>query len=235
MNKICEKIVAVVMTICLAVALTACAASPAGEPENPAATEPVETDNPTPSADEPASPEQENPYAETIQTYADALRDGWTPEQFMEAGLSYLCGIAETRQGMGYEITDVNGDGVDELLIANATVIYDLYTLVDDTPTLVLSGAERNAYMLCSGDILRNDGSNSAAFSFTAFYSLDGAGLRAEKVVICDAEADSENPWFVSEKEIDSASGTHISESEAQAILDSYPVVTPELTRFEIA
>ncbi|MBQ3255985.1 MAG: hypothetical protein IJA67_01025 [Oscillospiraceae bacterium] len=75
---------------------------------------------------------------------------------------------------IGYVFTDLNGDGVDELLVGvfdtmdGAYVkneLYAGYTLVGDAPVLLFEGRARNAYSLMEGGSFYYYGSGGAMYS----------------------------------------------------------------------
>jgi hypothetical protein len=65
---------------------------------------------------------------------------------------------------VGYVIEDIDGDGIKELVFANPTtsLIYEVYTMDDDTPKLVLASWERSTINYC-GDHYCVEGSSGAA------------------------------------------------------------------------
>ena len=78
----------------------------------------------------------------------------------------------ERMKSLSFCIKDVNEDGVDELLILDATYpspgnisILDMYTTVEGTPVKVLEGWARNSYYLLNDGMFYCSGSGGAAFS----------------------------------------------------------------------
>ena len=82
---------------------------------------------------------------------------------------------------VGYKISDIDGDGIYELLLAdiNSSMIYEVFTLEGDTPKMVLDSWERCRIDYC-GDFILRTGSNGAANQEIIMYSLDGDIERAE-------------------------------------------------------
>ncbi len=86
---------------------------------------------------------------------------------------------------IGYKIEDINGDGIKELLIGQSydeeyayvkNDLYAMYTLVIDSPTLVLEGRSRNSYSLMDKGEIYNGGSNGASYRIFGTYSLGEEG-----------------------------------------------------------
>lgn len=162
-------------------------------------------------------------YEHVLQTYEDAIAQNWDPSQCQERDISILVSYVETPNDLGYALIDLDGNGSNELLISDGNVIYDLYTLTDDGPYHVFTGWERNSYTLCEGNVIANRGSNGAASSVNNFFRFSGTELVQQQIVTYDAYTDQDNPWFVG---IDMEP---VSESEAQAIIDSYIQVPIEI------
>ena len=114
-----------------------------------------------------------------------ASQQGETEEGFegvVETG-SYL--EDEALDVIGYKIEDINGDGVKELLIGQSyddeyayvkNDLYALYTLVSDSPVLLLEGRSRNSYSLMDKGEIYNGGSNGASYRIFGTYSLGKDG-----------------------------------------------------------
>ena len=117
-------------------------------------------------------------YGHVLAEYYDIIAhpDG---EQTFDEG---KFGVFEAAQALGdqaldtigYVFTDLNGDGIDELLVGvfdtmdGAYVnneLYAGYTLAGDTPVLLFEGSARSAYSLMDGGRLFYYGSGGAMYS----------------------------------------------------------------------
>lgn len=172
---------------------------------------------------------EEDPYHGLILMYTAGLEQGWGPGDFASHNMSYMAGL-ETAAGLGYTKTDLDGNGVEELIVANGRVVYDLYTVRDEEVILLLSGGERDSYSLTADNIIINNGSNSAYSGFTEFFRLQDDHLEPIQFVGFDAQWNEAEPWFKSAGWAMPEDGTPISEEEALAIIASYPAVELELT-----
>ena len=139
---------------------------------------------------DPVSAETLSAYAPVFDVYrgflaADAesriaITAGYQDTAIGEASVDWL---ARYDGQLGYLFTDVNRDGIPELLISSTgsafydTVIYDLYTLVDGRPHKVLESGERDRYRLQPDGTISNDGSSGATSSSTTLYRFNGVGL----------------------------------------------------------
>lgn len=157
-------------------------------------------------------------YQEIIETYAAAIREGWNPEQCMNANISILTANVQSTDELGYALMDLDNDGEEELLITDGNVIYNMYSLTPEGGTVCwITGMERDAYYLSDDHIIANVGSGSAAIQYYIFYSFSNNSLDVIQQVTFNAEANPENPWFVRDM------NENVTEERAKEIIDAYP------------
>lgn len=195
-------------------ATTAAAADPTAAP-TPA--EPAQTPAPTPTE------QPEAPYADLLALYGQAAQEGWDMEACDAAGLSLMCGRPE--QAWGYALQDLDGDGAPELLIGNGREIFDLYALQDGAPRKLLTGWERNAYVLCEDGTIYNTASGGAAYTVFADYAVREGALVPVKTVVFDTDA-----WTAYDGAEGEGEGVPLTEEEARAWMDGHAVQTVEIT-----
>ena len=124
-------------------------------------------------------------------------------------------GIWETRIGrdtdenlsaVGYVLYDVDGNGIEELIIADTgESVWDnrlllMYSLLDGKPVLVIDGWVRNRYYLLNDNTIYNEGSGGAAYTTFAAYRMakDGVSLEVIDYYFSDYRDDSsEEYWLV--------------------------------------
>ena len=148
----------------------------------------------------------------------------------------------------GYALTDLDGNGVPELLVstmeaAEKGLIYDLYTFADGVAVHAATSGERYCYYLCADNTVYYWASSGASNSTQIHYSIDPdtGSLHPDEIVAFDQMQDRDNPWFHSTQEdhYDRAEGldfdrmSHITEAEAQDICAGYQAVAIELTPFD--
>lgn len=173
-------------------------------------------------------------YDDIILRYKTALEESWDIEKISVNGLCYLC-RSDTLDQMGYSIQDINGDGIDELLIGEigengywglgSGMFYDLYTKENGMPVLVIQSAERSRYYLCDNGTIANEASGGSRSNIYAYYTLEDAKttLTLLESVIGDGYYDEQNPWFYSTTSRDNPEeAVHISSEEADAIINQY-------------
>lgn len=181
------------------------------------------------AAEQPAGTAIDPAYAEIIEKYKTGISQGWGMQEYAAAGLCYLFGYYSDTSQPGYTLLDVNNDGVEELLIGEASLpsgykgmFYEMYTINEGQITLVASSQERNRYYLCTGNEIGNEGSGGAFNSSYAYYRLEGGGLSLIEAVIFDGMYDQNSPWFYSITGFTEDCYTPITEGEADRIRQSH-------------
>ncbi len=146
----------------------------------------------------------------------------------------------ETYENGGYYLFDVDGNGMDELIIGENGesdtwngVIYEMYTIENDQLVRVLSGWERNRYYLCENSVIAKEGSGGAANSTYEYYNFSGSEMTLREAVIYDAWVDVDHPWFYSTVGDEAAQGEAITEEKAYEIMAGYQHVVIDYISFE--
>ena len=153
-------------------------------------------------------------YKDVLAKYKKAFTEKWDGNKLEEEDMcSVYCELDALGENLmtsvGYAYSDLDGDGIDELLIGEVSkgsepsMIYDIYTIVDRKPAHVTSGWYRNIlYVNDSGTII-NDYSESAFASGRRTYYI--VHNQADMMLQCDFrydyELDEEKPWFISYSE----------------------------------
>ena len=145
-------------------------------------------------------PDEVSHYQNLLELYQKALRENWDPPTCMENGLSLMVAHRGDYYGeLGYALQDLDGNGIQELIITDGLNIYDLYTIIQDEevgPLHLASAMERIQYYLTSDGWIYNLGSGGAAVSYHTLYSLEGRELKLLDGYMMDADTDPNNPWF---------------------------------------
>lgn len=209
-------------------------------------TEPPVTTLATEVVQETLPPETETPvdqteyytqvYAERLDLFYTALSEQWDHGRYFETGLAeeaYYYYEGSPLENAGYAFPDLDRDGSPELVIGaiyNADLdpaVFEIWTLVDGQPTMLLQGASRNHMVL---QYVQEDdmwyvvthASNSAANSATLCMMLEAGQLQVVQGITVDGYADPENPWFLTyDMDWDVSNDVPIDEATAMAILDS--------------
>lgn len=186
-----KKIALLVLSIIMLFSLAACGTSSPAAPESPTpaveATSPAPQEN-TPEPEEAVPAPEETPtveqaYAVVIGEYYTALEQRRNGAELMEDGLNYMaadCYGDAPLENLGYAIADIDGDGVQELLIGTIKadefyekMVFSLYTLDENgINKLVFDGTERNRYYYAGENRFANLGSSAFNDSFETTVKL---------------------------------------------------------------
>ncbi len=155
----------------------------------------------------------EDLYGYNVQRYIDAINEGWDAGKFEEEGMSPEFYAIAANEGdkafdkIGFAYKDVTGDGVDELLVGaipqeateDPTPVYDIYTVVDRAPALVVSGTARNFYYgnMYSGIVNVASGGAGDPEFYSYSVTPGTTELFLQFGLKNDIYTDEKNPWFV--------------------------------------
>lgn len=183
---------------------------------------------------EPFVPEEQKYYEPLLDLYRQAFRENWDAPTCMQNGLSLMVAHrGDYYEDLGYAMKDLDGNGIDELIITDGTNIYDLYTIIQDeevAPLHLVSAMERIQYYLTTDGWIYNLGSGGAAVSYHTLYSLEGRELKLLEGYMMDADTDPNNPWFYydGQNRLGKCPTT-----EAAAAMDSYVFAEIPFTPFQ--
>ena len=196
-------------------------------------TVPAETDTstlPTTLATEP----QQLSYQPLAAKYVQAIREDWDMARCEEEDISYLVMFLDKPEDLSCAVTDLDGNGIDEMIVTDGMVIYDLYTCYDGEYVHILSGAERNSYSLTADGRLVNVASSGAGNTVYRFSLYFETHLIPIELIVCDASRDASAPWF---RGINDAEQVQpITEQEARDIIAQYPrapITSTTITAFD--
>lgn len=196
-----KKVISWIMILVLSLSLAACAGKTEPSAETAAPTETTAAPETTEATEEPTEVPtvMAKPlYGEILDSYFDALLQGFDPSQYEEKGLNYLVGTVGDVTKVGYCLEDLDGDGNTELLIGAVgdPYIYAMYTVKDGEEVQVIDAGERNTYRLGSDGAFINQGSNSAFQSGTFLMIFENGALKLQDGIVYDASVDEKNPYF---------------------------------------
>ena len=115
----------------------------------------------------------------------------------------------EALAGIGYTFYDVDGNGIEELIIMDTSEdsdiwdnrILTMYSLLDGKPVLVIDGWARNRYYLLNDGTFYNEGSGGAAYTIFATYRMaaDGVSIEVIDYYFSDYRDDSFKEYWLAE------------------------------------
>ena len=176
-------------------------------------------------------------YRGTIAKYARARDEGWDRTNCVENGISMLTPIENEYDGLYYAMSDLDGNGVEELIISEYpyredtdTNFIDIYTVLDGHVIQLMSLGDTDMRYLCEGGYVKDlsapeRGEYNAYVSLWQLqedqfvqtghvYNIDGQwfhGFRAdEKITAAEAEAEVKalKPLYLDFTEIKSSGET---------------------------
>lgn len=183
----------------------------------------------TPLTDDSEETDGEMPavYQEILDKYIRAITEGWGGERYAQEDMSIILRDISSLDSLGYTMIDLDGNGVEELILAlddESQTILDLYTLTEGEVVHVLSGWERISYFLRADGLILNIGAESASCTNYVFNRLSGGELIQEENIRFDAVRDIDNPWFM-------GSDLHaVTQQEAEAAISAHAIDRIPLT-----
>ena len=153
----------------------------------------------------------ENLYKNILKKHVTAINEKWDSAKLEKENMSYMYNVLAQSGGnvldkVGYKYYDINGDGIEELLIGEIAqgewkgIIYDVYTMVNREPRHVISGGSRDRYYACNSVFVCNEYSSGANESGTRIYILleNSTELFPQVGFKHDGYKDPQNAWFIS-------------------------------------
>lgn len=161
----------------------------------------------TKETDADKSDEPDTIYLKPCNTYQDILDNAYTvitnpwaiirtddifdSTGLWEAGMGSSTDEALAR--IGYTFYDVDGNGIEELIIVDTRYhdggpeewdnrILLMYSLSDDKPVLLIAGVVRGRYYLLDDNTIYHEGSDGAAYSVCATYRMAKDGVSLETI-----------------------------------------------------
>lgn len=127
-------------------------------------------------------------YAVVIGEYYTAIEQQWDSAALMDHNFNYMvseCYGDDPLKNIGYVVEDIDGDGIDELLIGTLVddsfygkMIFALYTLDDKgVHQLVFDSSERNRYYYAGENRFANVGAGAFDESFETTVKFEGGEM----------------------------------------------------------
>lgn len=213
----------IISLVLLAALLTGCMPGnkPADIIENTEATPDVNITEPTETAQ--LSPVYPEDYTEVLLKYQRAHSEGWDRIMCVENGMSGQTPIEHEYDGLYYALSDLNDDGINELVIAEYpyredtdTNFIDIYTIVYGEVVHVKTNDSTFPESLCEGGLVKHIGAEQGDYnSYVSFWKLGDMGFEQELVVY-----DIDGQWYL---EGYRGVGSKITHDEAEKIIANYP------------
>lgn len=169
-------------------------------------------------------------YAGVLLKYQRARADGWGRVMCVENGMSHQTPIEYEYDGLYYAISDLNDDGINELVIAEYpyredtdTNFIDIYTIVYGEVVHVKTNDSLFPESLCEGGFVKHIGAEQGDYnSYISFWKLGDVGFEQELAVY---EIDGQ--WYL---EGYRGVGSKVTHDEAEKIIADYPPARMDFT-----
>lgn len=175
-------------------------------------------------------------YAQQIERYYTAISQRWDEGAYIEHEMSALPAYyyeGNPLDNVGFGFVDLDNDGHWELVIGairdaeTNPAVFEIWTLVDGVPVMLLQAGTRNRYILQHVEedrmwYVAYEGNNGAANHATHYLMLSEGKIEVVQGVVFDAMANENQPWFLTyDLDWDVSNDEPIDEKTANAILDS--------------
>lgn len=195
-----------------------------------------------PSYAEPATevtvPEETEPeaYAETLAKYRKALDEGWDRTLCVENGISMRTPIESEYEGLYYAVSDLDGNGTEELIISEYpyrentdTDFIDIYTVLDDHVIQLMSIADSYVRSLCKDGYVKDlTNPDVEKYSHYASYWRIVEDQFVEDSAVYQM---TDGQWIT---EGYRGVGAAITREEADAIVANYPPLKLDFIRLDV-
>ena len=111
-------------------------------------------------------------YGTILNKYATALRDNWDVAQCHNADISPQIIQEDVRDKLGFCLRDLDGNGIEELIISDGEQVYDVFTILSNDGVGHLFCASENVFLkLCEGNVINRQETVDGA-TYWQFYTL---------------------------------------------------------------
>ena len=178
----------------------------------------------------------EEAYAKVIDAFLTKRDEGLADDGHFEGDLmydypygEYTCGayniflMDKGFSNAGYMITDLDGDGIYEMIFAElgSSSVYDVFTLVDGEPKMILASWERCSLYYC-GDYFYSSGSNGAASQVDNTYVIDGDAKEAERAFTELSDRTGELEYYYMDYSRINSDADRVSQEDYNAHIESW-------------
>ena len=153
--------------------------------------------------------------------YYDIIGEDYPYETNENCSLCYSVAIGDTSGEIGYLISNLDGDGVSELVIGvcDDSFVIDVYTIRDGNVVRILDSGERYSSFYCGDGFFYQAGSSGAAYYSCTLYRIISGGATFFETIYTEPEdvfdGNSATLYYYSDINLfDPENATEISEDE---------------------
>ncbi len=197
-----KRIICLVLALIMAFAVTGCKNTENDTKTTGGVQSPVQTDEPSsPEPTAPAAPDATEAYGDLLDKYHSALSEKWGGGDLNQNNMSLMisdCYGLAPADNIGYALQDLDGNGVQELIIAATQaitddyygkIVFDVYTLDQSgSPVKVLTSTDRDRYYYAGENRFANLGSNGAGETIDTTWKFENGKLSDMKSATAPAD-----------------------------------------------
>lgn len=139
-------------------------------------------------------------YQSVLDLYKSALENGVSEPDAWSKGYSEMAGYANHA---GYALVDLDGNGVQELIVAgtgsdnnSGNIIYEIDTIVNGNLVNLCTSHARDRFYLMNDNRVMNWGSGGAAYDFFNIYNVIGGTLDLIENLHSDLDEEGYSIWY---------------------------------------
>lgn len=175
-------------------------------------------------------------YSQVVEKYKNAYTSGITEQGAYVSGYSPMAGYSAH---VGYALIDIDGNGVQEIIIAgtgsdnnSGNVIYEICTISDNLPITLFLSESRNRYYLRTDGTVLAEGSSGAAYSNYEVLTVSGTNHYTSMTLRSDLDENGAAVWYFFETGSMTEEAA-VPEEQAIGIIQSFEstIYVPQLTR----
>lgn len=179
-------------------------------------------------------------YVDALNTIKTSLAQMSNNPSYQYSDISVLFALEPNKNitNYSYSLIDLNGDKQKELLIYSndaewGDIIFDMYTIVNNTLVHVLSSQDRDTYTINANNTITRKASNSAFESSVAYYTLSNEGkLVLIESITYESSMDATKPTTTYTLLDSNNASSSITEQQANQIEQKY--VAAKITRIPL-
>ena len=147
-------------------------------------------------------------YKRIRDLYEDAFIQSWTKEESRVHGRIELVPDMKSPKELGYTCRDIDGDGIEELIVGPTDTrkygegaVFGIYTLKDGEVVRTASADKDIRFYICEGGTVRKEKKYEDGSWEIDYYNFKGGDLILKGVLVMDEEEGGDAPWFAATDE----------------------------------
>lgn len=135
-------------------------------------------------------------YKEVLLEYHRAYQEGWSEEQVQNAGRSLLIFWEPNLYQLGYQLMDIDGNGILDMVISNDRWIFEIITQTEGGVQQIAAGHPTMMINLCTECVIEVQLSFDEGAKRYDFYRFSDGKLILLESIMYDPDRNGETDWF---------------------------------------